>query len=81
MDLSGMPDTTGFSLCEKGFGKICGLGFGAHFFFLCEVFFSRFSISFFFVLYVSKKERMRQCKKKFLDSDLASAELALWRCY
>jgi hypothetical protein len=28
-----------------------------------------------------KKARMRQCKKKFLDSDLASAELALWRCY
>ncbi len=28
-----------------------------------------------------KKERRRRCKKTFLDSDLAFAELALWRCY
>jgi len=34
------------------------------FFFLCEVFFSLFSISFFFVLYVSKKERKNQATQE-----------------
>jgi hypothetical protein len=59
-----------FALRGEGIRENLRTWLRALFFFLCEVFFSLFSISFFFVLYVSKKESGNSTGT-FLDSDLA----------